>query len=309
MSPPPCSHAPIAIFAYNRRDRLATMMESLAACDGFDQSTVKIFVDGPKNEAGAPAVEDVRELVRSLPYPNVQHVISEKNSGLRNAISAGVSRIVEEHGRVIVLEDDLVLSPIALTYFNQALDYYQQDEMIWSVVGYMYDCPSMRDEGKTVTLPFTHPWGWATWNRAWKHFELDGRPSDADLESAAFRSAFDMNGLYPFTGQLRNSIRGRVNSWYIHWYYALFRHGARSIFPPRRVLDNFGMNTGSHASSLNPFDRLVERPELLAILPTFSDPHVVDYAALDALRSCWEMKVHRWIAEAGALKRKLKGSK
>lgn len=299
-------NAPIAIFAYNRRDRLAAMIESLAACDGFGESAVTIFVDGPKSPAGAPAVEEVRSFVRSLAYPNVGHVISEKNSGLRNAIAAGVTNIVEQHGRVIVLEDDLVLSPIALTYFNKALDHYENEPSIWSVVGYMYDCPPLRDSGKTLTLPFTHPWGWATWARAWRHFELNGRPSDADLESDAFRTAFDMNGVYPFTGQLRNSILGRVNSWYIHWYYALFRQGARSIFPPRRVLDNFGMNSGSHASSLNPFDRLVERPELLTTVPEFSDPDTVDYAALDALKASWELRVHRFIANAGTLKRKFK---
>lgn len=300
-------NAPIAIFAYNRRDNLASMIASLAACEGFAQSAVTIFVDGPKNDAGLPKVQEVRAFVKALPYENISCVISEKNQGLRNAISSGVSSIIAESGHIIVLEDDLVLSPIALTYFNKALEYYKNNSEIWSISGYIYDCPSFRDSNKTLTLPFTHPWGWATWARAWSHFELDGRPTDANLASLAFRSAFDMNGMYPFAEQLGNSIHGRVNSWYIHWYYALFRHGARSIFPPRRVLDNYGMNNGSHASSFNPFDRLVQRQDLLTTVPAFSSPNEVDYAAIDALRGCWEVKVHSWIARAGSLKRKLRG--
>lgn len=306
MDSPLCTCAPIAVFAYNRPDKLAGMMESLARCDGFSQSEVTIFVDGPKNTAAAPAVEDVRKLVQNLPYPNVRPVISDTNRGLRNAISAGVTEIVNRHGRIIVLEDDLELSPIALTYFNRALDHYEDRENIWSIAGYIYDAPELRDTKRTLTLPFTHPWGWATWERAWGHFELEGRPDDTALAADSFRAGFDMNGLYPFTTQLENSIAGRVNSWYIRWYYAHFRAGARAIFPPRRVLDNFGLTTGSHASPLNPFDRLGQRPALLTTMPEFSDADLVDFAALDALKACWELRVHRGIARAGALKRALR---
>lgn len=300
--------APIAVFAYNRSDRLAAMMESLKRCEGFDRSPVTIFVDGPKNDVGLPAVQAVRDYVVGIGLANVTPVISDANKGLRNSVSEGVSRLVAEHGRVIVLEDDLELSPIALTYFNRALDHYQDRAEIWSIVGYVYDTPALSNWTRTVTLPFAHPWGWATWARAWKHFELDGRPSDADLNSAAFHRAFDMNGMYPFTEQLRNSIRGRVNSWYIHWYYAVFRHGGRSIFPPRRILDNHGHGAGSHGGMLNPYDRLVKRPPLLTTMPEFCDPGQVDYAVLDELKKCWEMRVQRGIAFAGARKRAMLGS-
>jgi hypothetical protein len=299
--------APIAVFAYNRRSRLAAMIESLRRCNGFEQSQVTIFVDGPKNDDGLPLVQEVRDYVAGIGLPNVTSVISTVNRGLRNSVSEGVTRIVEEHGRIIVLEDDLELSPIALTYFNRALDHYQDIAEVWSIAGYIYEAPALHDWTRTVVLPFAHPWGWATWKRAWAQFELDGRPSDADLNSAAFRKAFDMNGMYPFTTQLRNSLGGLVNSWYIHWYYTVFKHGGRSIFPPRRVLDNHGHAAGSHGGPLNPYDRLIKRPALLTTVPEFSDPLKVDYAVLDKLKKCWEMRVQRAIAFAGAKKRALLG--
>uniref|UniRef100_A0A5Q5BFS2 Glycosyltransferase n=2 Tax=unclassified Mycobacterium TaxID=2642494 RepID=A0A5Q5BFS2_MYCSS len=295
--------SPIAVFAYNRPDKLAAMMTSLERCHGFSKSQVIIFVDGPKRDSDRPAVERVQNFVRQLKQPNVSWSFQDTNLGLRNSIYAGVTKVVEEFGRAIVLEDDLALSPIALRYFNDALCRYENAPRIWSVVGYAYDAPAFKKSTSTFTLPFAHPWGWATWARAWDRFDLNNRPAENNLRSQAFKSAFDMNGLYPFTAQLRNSIEGRVNSWFIHWYYTVFQNGGASVFPPRRVLDNFGLSDGSHGGSLNPYDRLVNRPPLLDAVPKFSDPNRIDFAALDDLRRCRELRVQRFIARAGSAKR------
>jgi hypothetical protein len=298
--------APIAVFAYNRPDKLDALINSLQACPGFADSEVTIFVDGPKRSADRASVEAVQAAVLRLRLPNVAWSFQEQNRGLRNSIFAGVSQIVEKCERVIVLEDDLVLSPPALTYFNEALRHYADTHNVWSIAGYTYDAPALRDSTATVALPFTHPWGWATWARAWDHFSLDDRPDPGSLNSRSFESAFDMDGLYPFTAQLKNSIEGRVNSWFIHWYYTVFKHRGISIFPPRRLVDNYGFRSGSHASPLNPHERLVKRPQLLDRVPEFCSADKIDYLALDMLRTCWELRVQRFIAEAGSAKRKIK---
>ncbi|CAA0128233.1 Uncharacterised protein [Mycolicibacterium vanbaalenii] len=301
--------APVAVFAYNRPDRLAAMLASLQDCYGFPASPVVIFVDGPKHVSDEPSVAAVRSLVQDLALPNVSWSFQDSNRGLRNSIYAGVTDVIKQYGRVIVLEDDLVLSPIALHYFNSALQHYETAQRVWSVVGYAYDAPSLRGSSTTISLPFAHPWGWATWARAWNHFDLDNRPPTKELDSRAFRSAFDMNGLYPFTMQLKNSIEGRVNSWFIHWYYTVFQHGGVSIFPPRRILENYGLSEGSHGGALNPHDRLVKRPELLDAVPEFCEPDNIGYAALDALIRSRELRVQRFIARAGSAKRTLLSSR
>jgi len=299
-------YAPIAIFAYNRPDSLTRMMASLRECKEFEHSTITIFVDGPKNEKDKAAVDRVRHLVQNLRLPNVTNVFSETNKGLRQSIYSGVNEICAGQGRVIVLEDDLVLSPIALRYFNDGLDYYKDDVRIWSIAGYLYDVPELRDSRKAIALPFAHPWGWATWARAWSRFSLDNRPRLTDLESAAFCQMFDVNGIYPFAAQLQQSIAGRVDSWFIHWYYTIFQNGGWSIFPPRRVLDNFGISQGTHGSALNPHEYLVERPTLLNEEVIFESMVSLNYAALDQLKRCRELRVQRFIATAGRAKRRLR---
>lgn len=281
------------------------MVTSLRLCRGFADSQVTIFVDGAKHADDVPAVTAVQEYVQTLNLPNVSWSFREGNIGLRNSIYSGVSELVQERGRVIVLEDDLSLSPIALEYFNMALEYYSSESRVWSICGYIYDAPSLRDRRSAVILPFAHPWGWATWADRWEMFDLDNRPEREQLEASSFGRAFDLNGLYPFTQQLRNSIRRRISSWFIHWYYTVFQHGGVSIFPPRRVVENFGFTEGVHASTLNPYDRLVERPSLLDYVPEFSSADNVDFVALDGLRNCKEIRVQRLIAQAGSIKRAL----
>lgn len=294
--------APIAVFAYNRPERLRTLISSLKACEGFPKSPVTVFVDGPKpgHEAAVDAVQ--RYIVR-LDLPNVTYSFQPTNRGLRQSIFSGVSDVVSRYGRAIVVEDDLVLSPAALKYFNEALEVYADAQRVWSIAGYTYDAPALRGASRALALPFTHPWGWATWARAWKKFDLNDHPEPSVLKSRSFKTAFDMDGLYPFTSQLKNSIDGRVDSWFIHWYYTVFKHGGVSIFPPRRLVDNYGLRDGSHGSSLNPHDALVKRPNLLREVPRFCDPNVVDFGALDQLRQSRELRVQRLIAAAGSAKR------
>lgn len=298
--------APIAVFAYNRREHLESMLQSLTKCYGFDESPVTIFIDGPRNEADQYAVQQVRDFVKGLDYPNVTSEIADENLGLRRSISSGVTRLVEEYGQVIVLEDDLILSPIALDYFNAALKRYKDDNRIWSISGYISHVPELLDYHRALILPLAHSWGWATWARAWKNFDLDAQPSQKNLESDSFQTAFDMDGFYPYRMMLRLSNAGLVNSWYVHWLYTIFKHGGRSVFPPRRVLDNYGISKGTHGGGLNPHEKLVSRPGLLTNLPKFGDASEVDYFAIDLLRNCWEARVQRGIAFAGSIKRQVK---
>ncbi|MGV0646772.1 hypothetical protein ABQE44_25665 [Mycolicibacterium sp. XJ2546] len=298
--------APIAVFAYNRPDRLAALMRSLERCEGFSRSPIKIFVDGPRSQVDRTAVDDVRTFVTGLAHPNVGHVISPTNKGLRNSVFEGVSQLLAEYDRVIVLEDDLVLSPIALSYFNEALDYYAADPRVWSVSGYIPDVPKLRDFPRAVILPSAHSWGWATWSRAWRQFDLDARPRDENLRAESFRQVIDMNGYHRFRFALSLSIAGYTDSWYLHWLYTIVQHGGRSVFPPRRVLYNYGVSAGTHGGRFNPQERLVKRPPLLDRVPEFVDADEIDYFAVDLLKQCWEARVHRLIPLAGALKRRLR---
>jgi hypothetical protein len=212
-----------------------------------------------------------------------------------------------EYGRVIVLEDDLVCSPTVLRYFNRALDLYEKDGRIYSVSAYIYDCQRLRNTKRALVLPLTNSWGWATWQRAWVGFDPDEVVDQRTLESRTFRNFFDINGFYPLAALLLQSLNKHVDSWFIHWYYYIFRNGGMTIYPPRRYVENYGMRDGAtHGSVFNPFALLVRyRPALLDRDVEFPDSSQTDYWALDLLRKSREVRAHRWISHIGRWKRRI----
>lgn len=300
--------APIAVFAYRRPAHLKAMLETLARCNGFEESSVIVFSDGAKSEQDRPDVLAVREMVTGLGWINLELVVSEKNKGLKRSISEGVSTVVARHGRVIVLEDDLHLSPVALDYFNAALDKYAAEPRVWSISGYMYDVPQLRGRDSAFFLPFAQSWGWATWERAWSKFDPDEEIPEAVLASRSFQRAFSVNGISDFANMLRMARDGYISSWFIRWYYKIFSEGGLSVFPPVTLISNRGVSGGSgtHAGRFNPYDLLVKSKAPSQKIVLLPDEIVIDFQAMDAIPNSWEVSVLRFNHAAGSMKRRLK---
>ena len=117
--------APIVIFLYRRPDHTKRLLACLDACYRaypVDHPVV-IYIDGPRQTEDLPQVEEVRRIVQewkaATAYTDVTIHAAERNRGLAVSVIEGVTAVVGEYGRVIVLEDDLVLTPDALDYFER----------------------------------------------------------------------------------------------------------------------------------------------------------------------------------------------
>src|SRR5690242_1761747 len=131
----PC--APIALFVYARADHAKRTMEALQRNQYAEASDLIIFSDAPKRVEAAPDVQAVRNLIRTVGgFRSVTIVEREKNLGLAASIVDGVSRVCETHGRVIVVEDDLITSPFFLSYMNDGLNRYADASQVAAISGY-----------------------------------------------------------------------------------------------------------------------------------------------------------------------------
>ena len=142
-------NAPVVLFVYNRLDHTMNVIESLSKNLLADQTDLYVFSDAAKTENGLEKVNAVREYIRKTDwrshFKKVTVVEAETNKGLAKSIIGGVTKILEEYGKVIVVEDDLVLSPYFLQYMNDALDYYKDDQKIWSISGYSFPMKSLKN--------------------------------------------------------------------------------------------------------------------------------------------------------------------
>lgn len=235
--------APIAIFVYRRPVHTLRLLESLLANPGAVDATIVVFSDAPRREEDRAAVEETRRVVRAAPFRAMTLVEREENLGLARSIIDGVTRLCREHGRVIVLEDDLVLSPTFLAYMNEALERYAEVPNVYGVSGFMYGAKPRRDVDAAF-LPIIHSWGWATWERAWRAFDPDATGFEALRADAALRRRFDLDGTYYYFDMLQAQREGRNDSWAIRWYLSVFLRGGLTLFPVRSLVENRGFGDG-----------------------------------------------------------------
>lgn len=237
--------APIALFAYNRPWHLAQAVEALRKNELADQSHLIIYSDGPKDVANQRKVEEVRKYIKTIEgFKSIKITERRKNYGLAPSIIAGVTETINKCGRIIVLEDDLVTSPFFLKYMNDALDYYEKEEKVISIVGYIYPVLGLPE---TFFLKGTDCWGWATWSRGWNLFEEDGRKLLAELKQKHLTNLFDYHGAYPYTNMLEHQVQGKVSSWAIRWHASGFLKGLLSLYPGQSLVKHIGADgSGTH---------------------------------------------------------------
>lgn len=239
--------APIALFVYNRPMHTRRTLEALRRNREAAESELFIFSDSPKNECAVDGVAGVRDIIKNVKgFRNICITERNKNYGLAMSIIEGVNGLCEEYGRIIVLEDDLLVSPHFLTYMNTALDRYEPYERVMQISGHMFPVKSKTDTD-TVFLPFTTSWGWAVWQRAWKHFDPHMSGYEKLCVDPSLRQMFDLDGSYPYFDMLEAQKNGKIDSWAIRWYLSVFMNGGLTLFPVRTLVKNIGFDcSGTH---------------------------------------------------------------
>lgn len=246
--------APVALFAYMRPDHLATTVRTLACNPEAARTQLTVFCDGAKKPQHQSGVDAVRRLAASIQgFASVTVVAREHNFGLAANVIDGVTRVVGEHGRVIVVEDDLMLSPYFLRYMNDALDRYTNDDRVISVHGYVYPVQRMLPEA--FFLRGADCWGWGTWRRGWALFNPDGQILLNELKQRNLIKAFDFNGAYGYSQMLESQIQGTNDSWAIRWHASAFLADKLTLYPGRSLVHNIGNDSsGTHCGCTSSHD-------------------------------------------------------
>lgn len=265
--------APIALFAYNRPEHTRNSVEALACNRLASESDLFIFSDAPKRPEAAASVRKVRDYLATVRgFKSVTIVERQENFGLSRSIIEGVTGLCERYDRVIVLEDDLVVSVHFLEYMNLALARYEHDAAVMQIAGYMFPVDLTISED-ALFLPFISSWGWATWRRAWVHFDPHALGYDRLRADPALRRRFDLNGNYGYFKMLSAQQQGRVDSWAIRWYLSVFLRDGLALYPKKTLVNNAGFDGSGVNCAVSRFDqdaleaelRVRSLPEVIAV--------------------------------------------
>lgn len=296
--------APILLFVYNRPLHVRRSIESLLANELAKDSELYIFSDAAKDETTQPNVNEVRQFIHSIKgFKEIHYVERTENWGLARNIIDGVTTLVNQYGRVIVLEDDLIVAPYFLQFMNDALETYKDEDNVCHIQA----CDFTKDPilPDTFLIKWTGSWGWATWKRAWTLFNPNGQELLDELIRRKLTYRFDFNGKYGYTRMLRNQIKGKNNSWAIRWNASLFLADKLSLNVGKSLIQNEGFDgSGTNCGSGNLYDSdLWTKP-----LPVVKIQPIVENEAARQAFSNYYARTNSFFAKAiRRIKRTLKG--
>lgn len=236
-------YAPIIIFAFNRLESLKATVASVLQNTESAESDLFIFVDGarPNKEGEVEKVTAVQNYVKTISgFKSVTTRFSGVNKGLGPSIIAGVTEVINEYGRVIVLEDDLILSNNCLAFMNQALDKYEKEQEVFSVCAYNNKVKVPKEyDADSYFCVRSSSWGWGTWADRWNSVDWDLKDWPRYL---SMKSAFNKWGGSDCFGMLQGWKEGRNNSWAIRFCFAQFLQNKLSLFPIISKINNKGFD-------------------------------------------------------------------
>lgn len=240
--------APVALFVYNRLNHTKKTVESLKKNILSNETELYIFSDAAKNDNEIKNVDNVRAYIETITgFKKITIVKATQNKGLARSIIDGVSNIIKQYGKIIVLEDDLQTSNVFLKYMNDALDFYETEEKIWSISGYHYPFEiSERYPNKIYYAYRASSWGWATWKDRWD--TIDWSVSDfPKYRFNPFKIAHFCKGGTDLDKLLRQQMKSEINSWAIRWCYSQSMQRRYSVYPCKSLVLNLGTDgSGTH---------------------------------------------------------------
>jgi hypothetical protein len=256
--------APIVLFVYNRLEHTQKTIDSLAKNPLAKDSVLYIFSDNAKDSANQQKVDDVRRYIDSLPKSGYfKDVIIQKakhNKGLANSIISGVSKVIEIHKKVIVLEDDLLCSVDFLNFINDALNFYESNPKIGSISGYSPLQHMPTDYKDSIYIaPRSSSLGWATWIDRWSEVDWEVRDFESFRKDKNLRKRFDMCGNDRFD-RLRRQLELGANSWSIRFGYWQNKTDRYTIFPSQTRIQHIGWDgSGVHNANAKELDTHIKQ--------------------------------------------------
>jgi hypothetical protein len=240
------STAPIALFTYSRLNHTRKTVEALLKNTSASSHDLIIFSDAARTPKEQNAVDDVRAYLKSIEgFRSITINLRPQNFGLSKSIIDGVTQVLSEHEKIIVLEDDMEASPYFLDYMNAGLDRFSEDDRVISIHAYTYPVKVALPE--VFFLRGADCWGWATWKRAWSIFNPDGKYLLDELKKKKLIKSFNYNNNMMFSEMLSNQIRGLNDSWAIRWHASAYLKNKLTLYPGISLISNIGNDgTGRH---------------------------------------------------------------
>lgn len=231
---------PIALVLFRRPDRTRLIFDEIRQAR---PTRLFLIADGPRGPSEAAECEAARAVVEDVDWPcEVTRDYADENIGLRRRLPSGLDGVFAEVDRAIVLEDDCLPDRTFFRFCDELLERYAAEDRVMHVAGSQL----LRDPpAGTASYHFSryvHIWGWATWRRAWRRFDVelgDWHALDRPERDARLRSMFGGESERRYWRYVWDNS-GAIENWDAQWSYAVLAGQGLAVNPNRNLISNVG---------------------------------------------------------------------
>lgn len=247
--------APVIFLVFNRPELTARV---LARIREARPPQLLVVCDGPRREYPGD-LENVaavrRAITAGVDWPcKVMKDYADENMGCRTRVASGLTWAFSQVDEAIILEDDCLPDPSFFPFCNELLNMYRDDERVMHIAGTNLSAPYV---GRSSSYWFSHQpciWGWASWSRAWRHYDLEMSTWDArfGVLRSSFSSNWETHYWLPVLAQARIE-KESLNTWDFSWMYTCRSLHGLCIIPRNNLIENLGFGShASHTTTINP---------------------------------------------------------
>jgi hypothetical protein len=237
-----------------------------------------VVADGPRRdrEHEAALCRQVRSVVERVDWDcEVLTNFAEENLGCRQRIATGLDWVFQTVEAAIVLEDDCLPHPSFFPYCDELLERYRDDERVMAISGDNFQ-PRRRTSASYYFSRFSHIWGWATWRRAWRHYDERMRLWPPFRDAGALEGILDRSSVRYWSDVLQAVYEGRIDTWDYQWTFACWTQGGLTVLPSVNLVSNIGFRVdATHTTAASAFADLPSGEMRFPLThPSFILPHV-----------------------------------
>ena len=176
--------------------------------------------DGKIDEKGH--CEEVRKIATSVDWPcEVKTLFREENLGCRRGVSGAIDWFFKHESEGIILEDDVVPSVTFFRFCQELLERYRHDERVMSISGNNFQGEHKVTSNSYYFSRYNHLWGWATWKRAWKHYDHEMVHWPKFRDSNGLKAWSDGNESFEiYWNKIFNICCGDIDTWDCQWVFS-----------------------------------------------------------------------------------------
>ncbi len=246
-----CMTPAVILFVFNRPKQTAQVINALR---DVAPPTVLLVADGPRrtHPHDAENCAEVRQIVAELIdwNPVILTHFAPENMGCRARVSTGLTWAFQHVDSAIILEDDIVPNPSFYRYAGELLELYKTDKRVGVIAGTNHQPEPFHCADSYYFSRYGHCWGWATWKRAWEHYD------DQMVEWPKLRASNWINSIFSNSRHARtwtklfNAVYDRrKNSWAYVWQFCLWAHGMKTILPAQNLTENIGLGPDGNGTN------------------------------------------------------------